>query len=83
MFITDKLKFLGNYSPATPTYFSLGAKCWLRGGVGGQFPRSLNCSNSSIPLMVLGFVTCDCVHIIPDSICASRKIKPEGTSVHK
>ena len=24
------------------TYFSLRAKCWLRGGVGGQFPRNLN-----------------------------------------
>ena len=23
------------------TYFSLRAKCWLRGGVGGQFPRNL------------------------------------------
>ena len=23
-------------------YFSLRAKCWLRGGVGGQFPRILN-----------------------------------------
>ena len=27
------------------TYFSLRAKCWLRGGVGGQFPRNLNWSN--------------------------------------
>ena len=24
------------------TYFSFRAKCWLRGGVGGQFPRNLN-----------------------------------------
>ena len=24
------------------TYFSLRAKCWVRGGVGGQFPRNLN-----------------------------------------
>ena len=24
------------------TYFSLRAKCWIRGGIGGQFPRSLN-----------------------------------------
>ena len=23
------------------TYFSFGAKCWLRGGVGGQFHRNL------------------------------------------
>ena len=23
------------------TYFSLRAKCWLRGGVGGQFPRNV------------------------------------------
>ena len=23
------------------TYFSLGAKCWLRGGVGGQFPKDV------------------------------------------
>ena len=27
------------------TYFSLGAKWWLRGGVGGQFPRNLNWSS--------------------------------------
>ena len=26
------------------TYFSLSAKCWIRGGVGGQFPRNLNWS---------------------------------------
>ena len=24
------------------TYFSFRAKCWLKGGVGGQFPRNLN-----------------------------------------
>ena len=34
--------FLGNCPPTPPlsqhyTYFSLRAKCWLRGGVGGQF----------------------------------------------
>ena len=23
------------------TCFSLGAKCWLKGGVGGQFPRNI------------------------------------------
>ena len=23
------------------TYFSLRAKCWLRGGMGGQFPRNV------------------------------------------
>ena len=28
----------------TITCFSLAAKCWLRGGVGGQFPRNLNWS---------------------------------------
>ena len=28
-------------------YFSLRAKCWLRGGVGGQFPRNLNWSKKS------------------------------------
>ena len=26
------------------TYFSLTAKCWLRGGVGGQFPRNVKWS---------------------------------------
>ena len=26
------------------TYFSLRAKYWLRGGVCGQFPKNLNCS---------------------------------------
>ena len=25
------------------TYFLLRAKCWLRGGVGGQFPRNVTC----------------------------------------
>ena len=27
----------------TITFFSLGPKCWLRGGVGRQFPRNPNC----------------------------------------
>ena len=31
------------------TYFSFRAKCWLRGGVGGQFPRNLNWSDLSLP----------------------------------
>ena len=31
-------------------WVSLGAKCWVRGGVGGQFPRHLNWS---IPLITL------------------------------
>ena len=40
----DQLRFLGNCPPTLPyaiiiTYFSLRAKCWLRGGVGGQFPK--------------------------------------------
>ena len=30
------------------TYFSLRAKCWIRGGVGGQFPRTLNWSTNAI-----------------------------------
>ena len=36
--------FLGNCPPTPPLsqhYFSLRAKCWLRGGVGGQFPRNV------------------------------------------
>ena len=33
--------------PTYPSpYFSLRAKCWLRWGVGGQFPRNLNWSNN-------------------------------------
>ena len=30
------------------TYFSLRAKYWLRGGVCGQFPKNLNCSERII-----------------------------------
>ena len=42
----DHYTFLGNCPPTPPrnqheTYFSLRAKCWLRGGVGGQFPRNV------------------------------------------
>ena len=39
--------FLANCPPTPPlsididTYFSLRAKCWLRGGVGGLFPRNV------------------------------------------
>ena len=29
--------------PLTLTSFILRAKCWLRGGVGGQFPRNVIC----------------------------------------
>ena len=32
--------------PILNTYCSLGAKWWLRGGVGGQFPRNLNWSQN-------------------------------------
>ena len=32
-------------SPHISTFFSLRAKLWLRGGVGGQLPRNLECSN--------------------------------------
>ena len=31
--------------PYVNTYFSLTAKCWVREGVGGQFPGNLNWSN--------------------------------------
>ena len=39
----DQFRFLENCLPTPPqaninTYFSLRAKCWLRGGVGGYFP---------------------------------------------
>ena len=34
--------FLGNCPPTPPPDLSLRAKWWLRGGVGGQFPRDLN-----------------------------------------
>ena len=50
LILQDDHTFLGN-CPATPsllkkkaniiTYFSLRAKCWLGGGVGGQFPRNI------------------------------------------
>ena len=48
-----QFRFLKNcpqYPPPPPptqaniiTFFSLGPKCWLRGGVGRQFPRNPNC----------------------------------------
>ena len=31
--------------PRIYTYFLFRAKCWLRGGVGGQFPKNLNWSH--------------------------------------
>ena len=43
----DHYTFLGNCSPTPPLsqhlhlHFSLRAKYWLRGGVGGQFPRNV------------------------------------------
>ena len=48
-----QLMFLRNWPPTPPlaninTYFSPGEKCWLRGGVGGQFPRNLNWSKNLI-----------------------------------
>ena len=44
----DEIKnyiFLGDYPPTPPKAnininFSLRVKCWVRGGVGGQFPRN-------------------------------------------
>ena len=45
----DQFRFMGN-CPPTPPLTSLGAKCWVTGGVGGQFPRNLN---SSLNLHVL------------------------------
>ena len=38
----DQFRFLGNCPPTPPLskrkrYFSLRAKCWFRGGVGGRF----------------------------------------------
>ena len=46
--VKDHWMFLGKlptYPSPKPTltlsYFSLRAKCWLRGGVGGQFPRNV------------------------------------------
>ena len=49
--------FLGFWKPAhlplpyanIKTEFSFRAKCWLRGGLGGQFPRDLNCG---MPVML-------------------------------
>ena len=43
-----QIRFLVNCPPTPPLsqccllYFSLRAKCWLRGGVGGQFLKNLN-----------------------------------------
>ena len=42
----DHFTFLGNCPPTPPllninTYFLLREKCWLRGGVGGQFHRNV------------------------------------------
>ena len=44
----DHYTFLRNYQPTPPppqtninTYFSLREKCWLRGGIGGQFPSKM------------------------------------------
>ena len=45
--VLDQCMFLGNW-PLTPRqpninpYFALWEKCWPRGGVGGQFPRSMH-----------------------------------------
>ena len=53
---TDHFTFMENCLPTPPlsqhlylpgaigfcTYLSLKAKCWLGGGVGGQFPRKVN-----------------------------------------
>ena len=43
--LVDCYMFLGNCPPTPPLsqhlYFSLKAKCWIRGEVGGQFPRNL------------------------------------------
>ena len=48
---SDQSGFLGNCPPTLSlshiTYLSLRAKCWLRGGVGGQFPKNLNWSQNS------------------------------------
>ena len=51
--ILDHYMFRGNYPPTSPLiykptltltlYFSLRAKCWLRGRVGEQFPRNGTC----------------------------------------
>ena len=40
---TDHYTFLGNCPPTPPLsqHFPLCEKCWLRGGVGGQFPRNV------------------------------------------
>ena len=44
--VMNQVRFLENCPPTPPlkTYFSLRAKCWVRGGVGGQFPWDLNWS---------------------------------------
>ena len=44
---SDQFRFLGNCPPTLPlvninTYFSLRAKWWLKGGVGGKVTRNLN-----------------------------------------
>ena len=46
----DQFRILGNCQPTPPLtqHFALSEKCycWLRGGVGGQFPRNLNWSQT-------------------------------------
>ena len=51
LFYVTFLGKLPTYASPKPSninaYFSLGAKCWLRGGVGGQFPRNVKWSGNS------------------------------------
>ena len=43
LYISGKLPTYGLPLPYANinTYFSLRANCWLRGGVGGQFPKNV------------------------------------------
>ena len=40
-YVSGKLPTYPSPKPTFNTYLSLKAKCWLRGGLGGQFPRNV------------------------------------------
>ena len=42
LYVSGKLPTYPSHNPSIiNAYFSLTAKCWLKGGVGGQFPRNV------------------------------------------
>ena len=53
LYVSGKLPTFPFPKPTLNTYFSLKAKCWLRGGVGGNIPRNVYNDPIITPIFIL------------------------------